>query len=88
MIVTTFKDMTIGTLFRFAPLSHSVTENDETVWKKTSSRGYTLGNKRRLEQLLSDAKRKSKIYGYKVPRSLPEMHVGSINTRVVVVRSK
>lgn len=81
-----FKDLPVGALFRFAPLQHSITENDETVYRKVSGRGYTLGNKKRLDQLLSDAKRKARRYGYKIPRSLPDMRVGSINTGVVLVR--
>lgn len=86
--MTKFKDLPVGALFRFAPLSHSITENDNTVWRKVSSRGYTLGDKKRLNTLLTDAKKKARIYGYKVPRSLPDMRVGSINTEVVLVRSR
>jgi len=81
-----FKDLPVGTLFRFAPLANAVTENDPTVWKKTSSRKYTVANKKRLAYMLAYAIRNAKIYGYTVPKKVPDMKVGSLRATVVKVR--
>jgi hypothetical protein len=82
-----FKELSIGAKFRFVSLPHSVTENDETLWVKTSARTYVFADKKREKAVLARAKEIAKIYKYKSPKSLPANRVGSINAMVIPVSS-
>jgi hypothetical protein len=84
-----FRDLLVGDLFEFETMGTGVmTRSTYGTYRKTSSRRYTYGSKKTIAAKLANAKKLAKIYNYAVPRKLDDMHVGSINAKVVRIRGK